>query len=112
MSGTRELFCGIDVGTQSTKAVLVDVDAGEVVARASEAYDLIEGLPPGHAEQQPEMWLDAAKKVVREVGHGEEIAGIGVSGQQHGAVLLGEDFGVLRAAKLWCDTSAADEAAG
>ncbi|MEM6571160.1 MAG: xylulokinase, partial [Planctomycetota bacterium] len=109
---TRELFCGIDVGTQSTKAVLVDVDAGEVVARASEAYDLIEGLPPGHAEQQPEMWLDAAKKVVREVGHGEEIAGIGVSGQQHGAVLLGEDFGVLRAAKLWCDTSAADEAAG
>jgi len=107
----RELFLGLDIGTQSTKAVLVDVDAGEVVARASEAYDLIEGLPPGHAEQQPEMWLEAVIKTVRAVGHGSEVTGIGVSGQQHGAVLCGADFSVLRAAKLWCDTSAAGSAA-
>ncbi|MEM6671941.1 MAG: xylulokinase [Planctomycetota bacterium] len=111
MSGERELFLGIDVGTQSTKAVLVDVDAGEVVARASEAYGLIEGLPPGHAEQQPKTWLEAAAAVTKRVGRGDEVRGVGVSGQQHGAVLLGEDFGVLRAAKLWCDTSAAEEAA-
>eukprot|EP00951_Prasinocladus_malaysianus_P037183 scaffold397539_cov52-Prasinocladus_malaysianus.AAC.1 len=39
-----------------------------------------------------------------------EVRGIGVSGQQHGMVLLDESATVLRDAKLWCDVEAADEA--
>ena len=50
------LALGLDVGTQGTKALLVDVDEGRVVARAARSYGLIEGLPPGHAEQHPATW--------------------------------------------------------
>jgi len=113
MSGDGDLFLGVDVGTQSTKAVLVDVDSGSVVARAARSYDLIGGLPAGHAEQHPGTWTEAVIAAVREVslGLGPRIRGVGVSGQQHGAVLLGAGDEVLRPAKLWCDTSAAEEAA-
>ena len=38
------------------------------------------------------------------------LAGLGVSGQQHGLVVLDEQQRPLRAAKLWCDTSTAAEA--
>jgi xylulokinase len=71
---------------------------------------LIEGLPPGHLEQDPQFWLDAVDACVRQcleqIGHDKaKIAGIGVSGQQHGLVALGADDKPVRAAKLWCDTS-------
>jgi xylulokinase len=42
--------------------------------------------------------------------NGSKIAALGVSGQQHGLVVLGEDGQVLRPAKLWCDTESAPEA--
>ncbi len=41
---------GIDCGTQSLKTVALDGDSGNIVASASNAYGLIEGLPSGHAE--------------------------------------------------------------
>ena len=43
----RRLFLGLDVGTQGTKGLVLDADAGTVVARASRSYELIAGLPPG-----------------------------------------------------------------
>ena len=39
-----------------------------------------------------------------------ELAGVGVSGQQHGLVPLDRQRAVVRAAKLWCDTATAAEA--
>lgn len=114
MTPGRELFLGLDVGTQSTKAVLVDVDGGAVVARASAPHRMVEGLPTGHMEQDPCVWLDAVRAAVRSAIASIEtdgrIAGIGVSGQQHGAVLVDADLAPVRAAKLWCDTSTAAEA--
>ena len=110
----RDLYLGIDVGTQGTKALLWDAEKDEVVARASRSYGLIQGLPPGHAEQDPRTWLDAATEAVRELGTSvdlpKEVQGLGVSGQQHGAVLLTANYDVARNAKLWCDTSTAEEA--
>lgn len=115
MSGRlRELYLGIDVGTQGTKALLYNAEDGEVVARATRTYGLIEGLPPGHAEQHPATWLDAAAGAVQDLKANadleREVKGVGVSGQQHGAVLIGADYGIARSAKLWCDTSTAEEA--
>lgn len=109
MAPARELFLGLDVGTQSTKALLLDPDTGEVCERSSVAYDLIDGLPDGHAEQHPLTWLDAVTRAVGALEARDEIAGIGVSGQQHGAVLLDKDFAPIRNAKLWCDTSTSEE---
>lgn len=114
---TRGFYLGLDVGTQSTKGVLVDVErrgAEAIVARAAQSYGLIEGLPPGAAEQHPHTWRDAVKAVVGELLANVDrsrLRGVGVSGQQHGLVVLGAGDEVVRPAKLWCDTTTADEAA-
>jgi xylulokinase len=114
MSGVRgRLVLGFDVGTQGTKGLAIDTQRGEVVARASSSYGLIEGLPSGAAEQHPATWARALREVTAQLCasiDAREIGAIGVSGQQHGLVVLDERGEVVRAAKLWCDTSTADEA--
>jgi xylulokinase len=110
-----ELHLGIDVGTQGTKALLVDAEAKRVVARASASYGLIEGLADGSAEQHPETWIDAVRDCSARLFESRErdrarVRGLGVSGQQHGLVVLDDDGRVVRPAKLWCDTSTAAEA--
>ncbi|HEY8966253.1 MAG TPA: xylulokinase [Candidatus Methylacidiphilales bacterium] len=108
------IFLGIDCGTQSTKTIALDGGTGAVLATASAATDLIPGLPRGHAEQHPADWMKALDATVAEVvsklgDRKGEVAGIGISGQQHGFVPLDGDFKVIRPAKLWCDTSTAEE---
>ena len=107
------LFLGLDVGTQGTKGLVLDVESGRTLARAAAGYELIAGLPPGCAEQHPQTWLDAVRAVCGELSSEVDLSavrGVGVSGQQHGAVLLDEQGEVVRPAKLWCDTSTATEA--
>ena len=101
---------GIDSGTQSTKTIALDIDTGEILASASAAYGLIEGLPPGHLEQEPQTWIEAVDATVAEClqklgKRKDEVQAIGVSGQQHGFVPLDKKSRVIRPAKLWCDTS-------
>jgi xylulokinase len=108
------LSLGLDSGTQSTKCVVLDTESGEVIAQASAKYELIDGLPPGHLEQNPADWIAAVDaKVaacVEKLGERrKEVRGIGVSGQQHGLVALDKADAVVRPAKLWCDTSTAEE---
>ena len=52
-----EYFIGIDNGTQSTKTLIIDGETGQVLGKASKSYGLIEGLPPGHKEQDPNSGL-------------------------------------------------------
>ena len=111
----RRLFLGFDVGTQGAKGLLLDGERGVVVARATRAYGLIEGLPVGAAEQHPDTWAAALRALTAELFatpqvDAAELAAIGVSGQQHGCVVLDERGEVVRPAKLWCDTSTAEEA--
>ena len=47
------LFIGLDSGTQSTKAVLVDGDTGHVIATRSVTYDILPSATPGAKEQDP-----------------------------------------------------------
>lgn len=110
----RTLLVGIDSGTQSTKALVVDAKNGKVAGSASEAYDLIPNLPPGAKEQHPAVWLEATRKAIRQAlkqagAKAGEIKAIGVSGQQHGFVPLDAQGQVIRPAKLWCDTSTSAE---
>jgi xylulokinase len=104
------LTIGIDSGTQSSKGIVLDVASGEVLAESRHGYELVTGLPEGHLEQRPGDWVEAVQACIEECLHqlGErrhEIRGIGVSGQQHGLVVLDEAGEPLRDAKLWCDTS-------
>jgi xylulokinase len=105
-------FIGIDSGTQSTKAIVVQAGNGAVLSTASKAHGLIEKLPPGHKEQHPHLWIDAVKASIRSAMKSadvqpSQVLGIGVSGQQHGFVPLDKEGKVIRPAKLWCDTSTA-----
>lgn len=108
------LYIGIDSGTQSVKAVVLDLDTRKVIAEARAPHKLIEGLPVGHMEQHPHEWTAALDFVLGEVAakiDGTRVRGIGVSGQQHGFVPLDANGDVIRPAKLWCDTSTTAECA-
>ncbi|MBL9175044.1 MAG: xylulokinase [Verrucomicrobiales bacterium] len=113
---SRTLTIGIDSGTQSTKALVVDARNGRVLGQGAASYDLIPGLPAGAKEQHPETWRAATIRAVAgalkaaRAGAGEVVA-IGVSGQQHGFVPLDRKGEVIRPAKLWCDTTTAGECA-
>ncbi|WP_349970800.1 xylulokinase [Pseudomonas caspiana] len=102
------MFLGIDCGTQGTKAIVLDAVTGQVLGQGAAPHSMISGHN-GRREQDVQQWLDAFEKATAgallEAGiSGEQILGIGVSGQQHGLVLLDADGQVLRPAKLWCDT--------
>ena len=83
------------------------------VAQRVQIAVALEGLGQGHMEQHPRDWLDAVVATCGEVLQqvdGAQIAGVGVSGQQHGCVVLDDQDEVVRPAKLWCDTATAVEA--
>jgi len=105
---------GIDCGTQSLKTIALDWETGQVLASAHQAYGFEPDLPPGAMEQNPRDWTEAAAATIAAVleqlgARREEIRSIGVSGQQHGLVLLDERGEVVRPAKLWCDTSTGEQ---
>ena len=100
------MYLGMDIGTSGVKAVLVN-EAGAVVAVASRELTLSHPAPLW-SEQDPDAWVDGAIGAVDDLmaAHPREVAqvrGIGLSGQMHGATLLGEDGRPLRPAILWND---------
>lgn len=106
---------GIDTGTQSTKTLVFDLERAVVIAESSQSYGMIEGLPEGHREQDPALWIKAVDATVRDclrqIGPEKtaRISALGVSGQQHGLVVLDQENRIIRPAKLWCDTSTTDQ---
>jgi xylulokinase len=100
------IVAGLDVGTSGVKGLALDTDSGAVVGSASREYPF--STPrPGWAEQDPELWWEAAHDVLTALG---KVAGIGLSGQMHGLVALDSSDHVLRPALLWNDQRTAAEA--
>lgn len=107
------MFLGIDCGTQGTKALILDTATGKVLGQGSYPHTL-HSVAGGRREQDPAQWIaafeHATDQALREAGiDGQSIRGIGVSGQQHGLVLLNASGMVIRPAKLWCDTETTAE---
>jgi xylulokinase len=110
----NEYFVGVDIGTQSTKTIIVNREKGKIVGKATKTYGLIEGLPPGNKEQDPKVWINALNYTIKQAIEEskippKEIKAIGVSGKQHGLVPLDEEGNVIRPVKLWNDTSTIEE---
>jgi xylulokinase len=100
-------WLGLDVGTGGSRALLVDAN-GRVQYGFTAAHDEMRMLKPLWAEQEPDNWWQAAQQaiggVLRQAGaDGKDIAGIGLTGQMHGLVLLNERNKVIRPALIWCD---------
>jgi xylulokinase len=106
-AGAPRAFLGIDCGTQSTKALLLAEDGRTVLGMGRADHDLVE-RDDGTREQDPAWWwsatIDAVGAALRAAGRAE-VAGIAVSGQQHGLVALDAGDRPVRAAKLWNDTT-------
>lgn len=97
---------GIDIGTSGTKTVLFN-EKMEPVCSSTREYPMSQPQN-GWAEQDPQDWAEAVLCTLREVMdqsgvQGEEVRGIGLSGQMHSLVLLDQEGKVLRPAILWCD---------
>jgi len=106
-----ELFLGIDIGTSAVKAVVAD-EHGQVVGQASAPLSLSRPHP-NWSEQQPDDWWNATNSAVLalDAAHRGAVSAIGLSGQMHGATLLGGDLRPLRPAILWNDGRSAAECA-
>jgi xylulokinase len=104
--GNQALLLGIDVGTTGSKAVLVGAD-GQVIAEAANEYPM--SVPrPLWAEQDPQDWWSATVASIRQVlaqagVTSNRIAGVGLTGQMHGLVLLDQAGHVLRPCIMWND---------
>ncbi len=101
-----DYFLGIDVSTTATKALLIDT-SGTVVAVAASEYPF-ETPHPLWSEQHPDLWWVGAQQSIRAVLKQSginplQVAGIGLTGQMHGLVLLDAAGEVLRPAILWND---------
>lgn len=97
---------GIDVGTTSARALIINEHAKPVSEGVAE-YPLYTPYP-GWAEQHPEDWLRSVRTAIRIAVQKakirkEDIVSIGLTGQMHSAVFLDKNGKVIRPAILWCD---------
>src|SRR3954452_11431449 len=98
---------GIDLGTQSLRALVSDAESGQVIAAATAEYPLLTPEPQW-AEQDPADWWRGAQAAISRAlelagGRARDLAALGLTGQMHGLVLLDERDEVIRPAILWCD---------
>ncbi len=110
---SKRYFLGLDVGSSSVKASLVDIENGKCAATTfyPEHEAPIIAIKSGWAEQDPNMWWENAKLCIKKVketanANAEDIVAIGISYQMHGLVCVDKDLNVLRPAIIWCDSRA------
>ena len=103
---------GLDLGTSSLKAILIDEDQ-RLLAEHTVALS-VSRLHDGWSEQDPAAWCAAAEEALTALAHKADcldVVGIGLSGHMHGATLIGADDQVLRPCMLWNDTRSHVQAA-
>jgi xylulokinase len=106
---------GLDIGTSSVKASLVNAETGICSASCSfpETETEIIAHRSGWAEQDPELWWKHTCTAIQAVMHKagispDEIKAIGISYQMHGLVCVDKEMNVLRNAIIWCDSRAVE----
>ncbi|MBX8782458.1 xylulokinase [Ochrobactrum sp. GRS2] len=107
-------YLGLDLGTSGLKALLIDEEQKIIASAHAELH--VSRPHQSWSEQQPQDWIKAAEAAITRLKaeHGtalQNVRGIGLSGQMHGAVLLDEQDNVLRPAILWNDTRSHTQAA-
>jgi xylulokinase len=109
------LLLGIDVGTSSVKASVVDAATQQCIGSAQypETESGIIALQPGWAEQSPDMWWEHVQAAILKL-HAQQkydphdIAAIGIAYQMHGLVLVDAAQNILRNSIIWCDSRAVE----
>ena len=103
---------GIDFGGGASKSTLLS-EEGKIVAESTTEYPTLYPKP-GWTEQNPDDWFSAACKNIKNVlnksgVNSSDIVAVSLDAATHTAVLMDEDFNVLRPAIYWTDTRSTDE---
>lgn len=106
---------GIDLGTSSLKAVVMD-ERGNLISQAARSYQF-SSPRNGYAEQEVEIWWEACKSSIREAisglkYKGSSVMAVSFSGQMHGLVAFDQDNKVIRPAILHCDARSSSQVEG
>lgn len=109
------LLLGLDIGTSSIKASVIDAATLQCISSAHypETETGITALQPGWAEQSPDMWWEHVQLAILKL-HAQrkydpkDISAIGIAYQMHGLVCVDKNQQVLRNSIIWCDSRAVD----
>jgi len=108
-------YLGLDIGSSSIKAALVEISTGKnlgVVQEPKEEMSMF-AQKNGWAEQKPNDWwkhiCNAITKLKKQYNVSRtQIKGIGISYQMHGLVLVDKNGEPLRKSIIWCDSRAVE----
>ena len=109
---SMKYLLGIDFGGGASKATLL-CETGEISATATTEYPT--SYPaPGYAEQNPSHWIDATIRNIKDVLKKSrinpgDIAAVSFDAATHTAVVMDDDFNVIRPAIYWTDTRSTEE---
>jgi xylulokinase len=107
-AAAARVVIGVDSSTQSTKALAVDAETGEVVGQGRAPHTVSGGAG---RESDPREWWEALVTALEQTGHAQSAQAIAIGGQQHGLVTLDADGEPVRPALLWNDVRSAPQAA-
>lgn len=109
------LLLGIDIGSSSVKASVIDGASGNCLASFFHPKDemKIVAARQGWAEQDPEEWwknLGASLAGCRNILGNmiNDVGAVGISYQMHGLVTVDRGGNILRPSIIWCDSRAVD----
>ena len=106
---------GLDIGSSSIKASLLDIENQKVVASATSPESEMEIISPkpGWAEQHPETWWSHVRLAIAALRRNPQIdmkavRAIGIAYQMHGLVMVDKNEKPLANAIIWCDSRAVE----
>ena len=109
----RQLLLGLDIGSSSIKASIVDAATGQCLATAQSPEEEMPMIAtqPGWAEQDPEMWwqhliISVQSCIKKSAVDAASIKAIGISYQMHGLVAVDKNQKAIRPSIIWCDSRA------
>ncbi len=111
----QKAVLGLDIGSSSIKASLVDVDTGALI-RSGTSPDVemkIDSPGMGWAEQHPHLWWEHVVAATKRMCTGlsmqsMEVCAIGISYQMHGLVMVDRKNEVIHPSIIWCDSRAVE----
>lgn len=110
MAGSSDAVLALDLGTSSSKAVLVDGE-GRVLARKEEAIET-RSPAPGIAEQDADRALDAARRAILAIAPvcGGRPRALALACAMHGVVPIDDKNRALAPLRTWADARGDDVA--
>ena len=108
----EKYYLGIDIGTSSVKALLVDTK-GRAASGAQEEYEIRRPKAMYAEQDMDEIWAAVRKTIRAVMAKRPELAGsvggVSYSGQMHGLVMTDRDGNLIRDAIIWCDQRSASQ---